>query len=240
MNTSSVIAQYLKMTREPVAVIQADTCPDGALQFREDKWGCIIALLNAASKGSVAALSDRTTVCRGGKVGAGFGPFETGSIEYFLSTGEPGGRPGERYKESPELALQYIHSLPKVPTKEYLLFKPLSGITEEDKIETVIFLVNADQLSALVTLANFNKGSENTVKVEFGSGCVQSVLSSRKDAEDGLEICRIGLTDPSARKCIEKDLLSFSIPYDRFLQMEEKAPDSFLTTETWETIQKRL
>ncbi len=240
MKNKSIIAEYIKLSNEPVAIIKSDLCPEGAMQFKEGRWGCVIALLNAASKGKVAALSDRTTVCQGGKAGTGFQPFKTGTIEYFLSVGGKGPKPGEFYKESPELALDYIESLPSITPKEYLLFKPLSAVVEEDKIETIVFLVNADQFSGLVTLANYDQPTQDNVKIKFGSGCAQSILYSLADSEEGKDTCMIGLTDPSARKCIDKDILSFSIPYERYLEMEEKASGSFLSTDTWNTIKKRI
>ncbi|MGE5380630.1 MAG: hypothetical protein ACM3NT_06130 [Methylocystaceae bacterium] len=52
-------------------------------------------MLNAAAKGRVAVFEDKITICPGGKVGLGFSRFQLGFIEYFLSTGIPGGREGE-------------------------------------------------------------------------------------------------------------------------------------------------
>lgn len=78
--------------------------------------------------------------------------------------------------------------------------------------------------------------TQDNVKVLFGAGCVQAVLYSMCDTG----ACILGLTDPSARLPISKDLLSFSIPYARFLEMEDNVPESFLTGETWRQIQKRL
>ena len=58
--------------------------------------------------------------------------------------------------------------------------------------------------------------------------------------EKGEKTCYIGMTDPSARKVISKEQMSFSIPYSRFLEMEQEADGCFFTTDTWETIKKRI
>lgn len=234
----SKIAKAIKLPNQPVAVWRAHEKPEGALTLTPGKWGCTIALLNAAARGRVAAASAENVVCRGGRPGLGLATFETGEIEYFLSTGGRGPKPGERYKRSPELALDYINGLPDVQS-DWTVLAPLSAV-EDAEPEAVVFLVNADRLSALVTLANFDRRDQEGVRVLFGAGCAQSVLYPLAEQIKGGNLCYIGLTDPSARKCVSADILSFSAPWSRFLELEAAADESFLHTETWEVISRRL
>ena len=235
----SKMAEALHMQREPVAVYRSKDCPEGVLQFKEGVWGCVIGMLNAASKGRTAAMKAATVACRGGKAGLGLQPFQLGTIEYFLSVGGRGDKPGERYKQTPELARQYVEGLPEVQSPDYVIFAPLSQVTEETP-ELVIFLVNADQLSGLATLANYDRLNQDNVQLHFGAGCAQAVLYGLNPEAQARGTCFIGLTDPSARKVIDKDLLSFSIPMARFLEMEANADDCFFHTDTWAVIEKRL
>ncbi|MDO5558317.1 MAG: DUF169 domain-containing protein [Oscillospiraceae bacterium] len=235
----SRIAELIKCDRIPVALIRTDCKPEEALMFKENVKGCTIALLNAASKGKTAVLSEPTVGCNGGKSGAGFKPFKLGFIEHFLSTGIEGQKEGEFYKESPELARVFVEGLPSIRHEEYLLLKPYSQVQEDEIVDAVIFLVNADELSALVTLANYDQPTQSNVEVKFGAGCAQTFLYSLVNQDTEKDICTIGLTDPSARKCIDKDLLAFSIPFRRFCIMEEKAEGSFLTHDTWNSLLKR-
>lgn len=236
---NSQIAAAIKLSAQPVAVYRSAACPEGALQFREGVWGCVVAMLRAASKGRTAAFSKETVACPGGKVGLGMDVFQPGFIEYFLSVGGVGPKPGEHYKKTPELARAYIQGLPDCPSPDYVIFQPLDQVTDAQP-EAVIFLVNADQLSGLATLANYDVPGQNNVQLLFGSGCTQSVLYGlSENARDG-KTCFIGLTDPSARKCIDKDLLSFTIPYRRYLEMESHVEECFFQTETWAHIANRI
>jgi len=50
----------------------------------------------------------------------------------------------------------------------------------------------------------------------------------------------IGGWDPSARKYFKTDELTFTLPYDMFEQMVKRFEESFLTTKTWTTVQKKI
>lgn len=238
--TDSTIAKYIGLRNHPVAVIWKDEMPRDAIHFQENKWGCVVALIKAASQGKVAAATNATTVCRGGKAGLGFQGYEHGEIEYFLSTGSETMARCERYKKTPELARAFTDRIPRIQPGKCMVFKPLGMVTDGDCPVCIIFLVNADQLSGLVTLANYDQATQDNVSIRFASGCGQAVLYPLAAEEAGHNTCYIGMTDPSARKVISGDQLSFSIPYTRFLEMEKEAADSFLTTDTWEIIKGRI
>lgn len=173
----SKLQAALCLTYPPVAVYKTHQPPEGSLTAPEGSHGCVIALLAAAAKGKTAAFQETTVGCPGGKAGLGFAPLKPGFMSDFLSTGNDA-RPGMRYKETPALADDYIHSLPHTPPPEWLVFQPLDQVAETVNPLAVVFLVSADQLSGLITLANYDRPTQDNVKVLFGAGCVQSILYS--------------------------------------------------------------
>lgn len=255
----SKIARAIKMKYSPVAVVSTDEKPEQALQFKEGRWGCVVAMLNAAAKGKTAVFDRNTFGCQGGGTGLGFGNQYVnfpGGIEYFISTGNkafsqsevgknvvrnmPALEHGEAYVKNPVLAKKFVDALPMVdvPAK-YIVFKPLDKLTERETPKVVIFLVNPDQLSALVVLANYARESNINVIAPFGAGCHQNCIIPYKEEESENPRAIIGLTDISARKQVEKDILSFAVPHKMFLEMESNVEGSFLERETWLKVLER-
>ncbi len=46
--------------------------------------------------------------------------------------------------------------------------------------------------------------------------------------------------DPSARPCVSDDVMTFAVPMKRFEKMIGYMEESFLITETWSTMKRRI
>ncbi len=266
----SRIAKALRLRHPPVGLVLSDEKPEGAVQFRAGHWGCLMWLLAAAAEGRTAACDRNTFGCIGGGVGFGFGDRYRdfpGGVECFcrfLSTGNeasaegravaeqlrPHMRPeahedflrGERYLKDPAAAARFAANLPvtEVPTR-YVLLEPLGRIDpERERPEVVVFLADANQLSALVVLANYESEDNHNVIVPFAAGCqaigIYPLREGRSDRPRGV----VGLVDLSARLQLKKrlgdDLLSFAAPYALFRRMEDNVEGSFLERPTWQAL----
>lgn len=234
------------MKYEPVAVIFTNELPPDALQFKEGKWGCVIAMLTAAAKGKITAFSRKTCGCGGGRVGLGFGGYFEGihgGIEYFLSTGRGEGYPeGEGYRKTPEIAKSFIEQLPVADIPyTYVVFKPLSlADPEKETLQLIVFFVNADQLTALVVLANYDDPDSSSVFIPQASGCQSTCLIPFHESQQERPRAVVGLMDVSACPYVDPGILAFTVPYRMFLEMEANAPGSFFEKEAWSKVKKRL
>ena len=242
----SIIAKEIKLKYEPIAIIFTNDKPTDALQFKEGvkRGGCAISMLSEAARGKTAVFSRATKGWIGGGTGLGIGNYEEfpGGIEYFLSTGKEGFREGEHYKKTPEAAKGAFNKLPitNIPY-EYVVFKPLKQADPaKDNIVLVVFYVNPDQLSAMTVLANYRHTDNEHVIVPFGAGCQSVCLIPYMQAKEKEAKAVIGILDVSARPFIDKELLSFSMPFKMFLDMEEDAPGSFLFHQAWKRVKDRI
>ncbi|HPQ69093.1 MAG TPA: DUF169 domain-containing protein [bacterium] len=245
----SKIAETLALKQSPVAILLTDTKPEKATQFKEGSMGCTGAMMRSAAKGRVVVFDRKTSGCPGGGTGLGFGNCYTGfPINRLLSTGGkaelPNGytfdmKEGERFFESPEVTDRWLIALPyrDVPT-EFIVFKPLDQVAEGEDVSLVLMFVNPDQLSALITLAGFRRGSINATVSPWGAAC-QSILFAYAEAQRETPRGVIGFFDISQRGKLEKELLSYTMPYRLFLEMESSVDDSFLKTHMWDELRER-
>jgi uncharacterized protein (DUF169 family) len=247
----SKLADALALKSSPIAVVLTDDKPEGALQFK-GAWGCVAASMVAVSNGKTAVFDRQSYGCPGGGFGLGFGnAYEQRRfpIEKLLSTGDPeaakGFRAGshmaegERFFKTPELVRQQIGRMPMtdVPT-EYVVMRPLEDVGEAERPELVVFLVNPDQLSALVFLTDFSRGSGEPAIAPFGGAC-QSIIFGYAEAKREVPRGVVGFFDIAQRSRVPRDTLSYTVPWRLFLQMESDVEASFLRLADWTELRGR-
>ncbi len=243
---NSRIAEELLLKNSPVVMSTSNEIPAGAIQFKQGARGCVVSLFTAASHGKTAVVDAETTGCMGGSIGMGFCdqfPDIPGGMEYFLSTGYGEGyREGEGYKKTPELAKAFMDELPAtVNSEKYVVFSPLEAIDADSNPPLLVsFIVNVDQLSALIVLANYGRVTNDNAAVQFAAGCHSIFLLPLAESKKPLPKAIIGLTDVTARPFVEADKLSFTVPWSMFQEMENNVEGSFLEKHDWKKVKERI
>ncbi len=204
--------------------------------------GCMIGLLqNARKKGETVYFDKDHFGCPGGAYYMGFREIPRPNIEYFLSCGIPGEMEGERYIKTPELAREFFKNMkPRPSPASYCVFKPLNRFQDGKMPEVVIFFGSPDILSGLFTLINYSLERTDGVYTPFGSGCSSILTYPLKEAEKAEPRAVLGMFDVSARPMVERDVLTISMPYQVFLKLLENISGSFLETESWKKVLRRI
>ncbi len=204
-------------------------------------WTCLVAQLVKVRKGASLCFSADSIGCNGGKRHTGYSESAPPDFEYFISCGIEGKVRGERYKKDPETVKEWMTHHVTIPAAgKNLVFKRWDNLDADDEPEVVIFFAEPDVLSGIFTLCNFDWSDPNGVISPFGAGCASIVLhpwlEMKRDVPRGV----IGMFDPSARPFVGENTLSFAVPMKRFEKLVGNMDESFLVTETWERIRKRI
>ncbi len=233
--------RYFSNAELPLAFYYADDpgpAREAAVPLRHR---CFIADLAAVREGKPLAFRAEAVPCGGGKRYLGFVQELRPQFEYFLSCGIPGKLEGERYKKSPELVTESLkHQPPFVAPARYLVVKRWDHLEAGDDPSAVVFFAPPDVLSGLFTLANFDQAQPDGVRAPFGAGCSSIIYWPFHElrAEDPKAI--LGMFDVSARPCVEPNILTFAVPWPRFVRMVGHMDESFLITESWNKVRTRI
>ena len=206
------------------------------------KFSCAIGhIWRARKKKTAAYFSARQFGCPGCAFWLGFMKPQNETIIHYVSTGIPGQMEGELYCDSPdELRRIFEHIDPRSAPKKYCVIKPLSLFEDYQEPELVVFFSRPESLCGLHQLAAFVTNDPEVVVSPWSAGCGSLAVWPLHYLARGENKAVIGGWDPSARKYFKTDELTFTVPYDMFGQMVKRFEESFLTTKTWTTVQKKI
>lgn len=233
--------KYFDGAELPVTFYYTDEVKEAELIKPPAGHRCIMPDLAKVREGVSLCFNSDSIGCHGGKRYLGFSNELTPNFEYFLSCGIPGKLEGERYRKTPELVKKLMQKAQtfKSPGK-YIIFKRWDKLEEYDSPEVVIFFAHADVLSGLFTLANFDTDNPNGVFCPFSSGCGSLVNFPYLEKDSANPRAVLGMFDVSARPFVGENILSFSAPFKKFTTMLDNMDESFLITQSWQKVQKRI
>jgi len=226
----------------PIVFFYHKEIGDATLAARPKGRSCIICELAKVRNGESLAYNADSIACGGAKRNLGYIEVVRPNFEYFLSCGIPGKLEGERYLRTPELVKEFQKHQHTIKEAEgnYIIFKRWDKLEESDNPDVVIFFAKPDVLSGLFTLANFDQGEPNGTFTPFGAGCGTIVHYPYMEKDSKRPRAVIGMFDISARPCVDKNTLTFAAPLVKFEQMVNNMDESFLITDSWKVVRKRI
>ena len=149
---------------------------------------------------------------------------------------------GERYLPSPESMRKFLATVaPRKAPAKFCIFKPLSHFTSSEEPEFVIFFARPEVLSGLFTHTVFTTADAESVASPFGAGCTNMVAWPLYYKEQKKEKAVIGGFDPSVRKFMKVDELTFTVPWALYKKMLESLPDSMFNVDgAWSGVSKKI
>ncbi|MCP4346225.1 MAG: DUF169 domain-containing protein [Desulfobacterales bacterium] len=198
---------------------------ENSFVFKKDKWVCMFMYLKMViNKGKRIRFSEDYGNACGAAECFGFTEL-TGSDGKFIAE-------TERFKQNRKLAQSYYkESLKSInsPKEKYLYMEQIETIEKNREIEVINLFPDVTGLAKLTVLSNYDRESNmDNVLTPFASGC-QSVFTvpyNEKFQEKPKSV--IGLMDTLVRQFVPDDMLSFSVPANRFVEMANNIEGSFL------------
>jgi len=162
-------------------------------------------------------------------------------FNYFLSCGIPNKVRGERYVQTPEMVQEiFDNTRPSPPRPNISFFKRWDKLDEKDNPQVVIFFAIPDVLSGLFTLARFDETDRGrnpgSIRLRLRGDCAEPLSGAAFRNPHSI----LGMFDPSARVSVPKDMLTLAVPMKNFVKMIDNMEESFLITEAWQKVQKRI
>ncbi|WP_321366812.1 DUF169 domain-containing protein [uncultured Desulfuromusa sp.] len=256
--------EHLGLNEEPIGVYYSDVKPENAfgpkagppisreleeqgqidMQGVFQNFSCVIGnIWLARRKHGVAYISAEDYGCPGGVFYCSMIKPNLRFIEHYVTTGFEGTPiEGERYLPSPEAMRTFLDKVnPRKAPAKYCLFKPFSLFTEDEKPEFVIFFARPEVLTGLFIQTTFTTGDVDSVATPFGAGCTNIVGWPLYYQEKGEEKAVLGGFDPSARKYMKTDELTFTVPWTLYEKMLKALPESMFNLDgAWPTVRKKI
>ena len=199
--------------------------------FNDAKF-CIFSCYQGWTRGESTCLSEQTlgTI---GCPGAGYWNCNVArvpreDVAHYLAV-------QEGLKTSPDLMCQWLTNQPPYKKKhDYVVIGPLR-MEQYEYLKTITFYVNPDQLSLLITGAEYHNASasHHPVTAVYGSGCGQ--LAAVFDDFDTPK-ATIGGTDIAMRSYLPCNTLALTVTKPMFEQICQLDENSFLHKSFWNNL----
>lgn len=235
------LAEILKMNLHPVAIYRAPELPEDA---SVPQGHCAIPslLVKCARTGKKCAADRAHIFCHGALSGFGFGGIPSRQRSAWSASVVPEDKregshhkgSGQSYFRTPEIAMVQLDGIRDYGDgRDAIVFQDLDEAEAEGRpIEVVVFLADPARLTALQQLAAYSKTTPGPAAImPFGHACQQVYAIPRAEGEGDDLHAVVGMTDMYARRFVDRDQLSFAVPYKLYQRMMDDIDGSFLQKE---------
>ena len=217
----------------------------GKINFQKcfEDFSCVMGKLWLARKKKTAAYFDATRYgCFGGAFYLGFCKPALDLVPHYISTGIPNTAVhGELFVSSYESANNWIKTIdPEPAPAKYCVFKPISQFPSDERPALVVFFARGEVMSGLCNLAAFVTDNFEVVATPFGSICSYMVSWPLHYLAKGQLRAVLGCGDPSGRKFMKPDEMTFTVPYALYEMFIARWEASFLKTNCWDTVRIKI
>lgn len=245
--------EALGITEEPMGIYYTDKTPATGFTPKkqislsrlpeesdgEMNWiSCVLGKIRRARREKAAAYFDQEHYgCLGGAFFMGFKSYYEDFEPSLLAAGIPGKMDGEQYVDSPEVGKAFYDAFkPPKATGSVLVIQPLSLFKENEQPELVVFFPDREAMIGLNALTVFLTSDPEAIQMPFGQGCCGLISWPRRLQQEGKTKAVIGAFDINCLKYLKNNELTYTIPFNLFLDMLEKWPRSLLGTKAWKRI----
>ena len=261
---NSILAEEMNFRFPPIVLIKTDTRPEDALSPKPNKGGCVMSFVaQTIARRKTTCFGRENITCGGVSSGFGWGDgfADEDALDFqatFLSCGVESApdkeeferrlqylkkptremfREGERIFADFKTAKENIKNRPIYDSEDYVVFKGLENLEEGEIPQSVIFTVNAVELTALLQINASFRTKDAYVLTPQASACqaIGNFVFREAESDDPKPV--LGPVDFAGKRkmkhFIPSDYLTLAVPWKLFLKLEEVSKKSVLQTELW-------
>ena len=261
----SNITEEMDFRFPPIVLIKSNTKPEDAVSPKDGKGGCVMSFIaRTIAKRTPTCFGRDNITCGGLATGFGWGDGfkDESALDFqatFLSCGVESApdrkdyetklgymknhtremfTEGERIFTDFETAKENIKNHPIYDSEDYVIFKGLEDLKEDEIPQSVIFTVNPVELTALIQINTSFRTKGAYVLTPQASSCqaIGSFTFAQGESDDPKPILS-PIDFAGKRKMkhfIPNEYMHLSVPWKLFLKLEEVSKKSVLQTELWQ------
>ncbi len=266
----SNIAREMDFKFPPIVLIKSNTKPEDAVGPKAGKGGCVMSFIaQTIAKRKTTCFGRENITCGGVSSGFGWGTGfkDEDALDFqatFLSCGVESAPnrelfeeklnymnkrtrnmfiEGERIFSDFETAKENIKNRPIYDSEDYVIFKGLENLEDDEIPQSVIFTVNPVELTALIQLNTSFRTDNACLLTPQASACQAIGNFVFKQAESDNPKPVLGPIDFAGKSkmkhFVPDEYLILAMPWKLFLKLEEVSYNSVLQTELWRKMKKQ-